>query len=309
MKMSRVQLDEYIRKHHADMTDKEISIVSGYHKDTVKKYRRFLGISNDKKCRQTAYDETGNVYGKLTVLCKDSASHPDGAYWVCKCECGNIAVVKGANLRNKQHPVRSCGCSYNDSHITLWNNGTWKRINMDTVECCKCGKQKVLGGNHACSSSYMVMCDCVKEEIRKEKRKKYCIYCGALLPNRKRRVCDECNHKHDIEKRRIHQRRRGTLSERRRYKRAKQNGKIDWSISLDKLMVRDKNVCALCGEPVDVNDYHVTDDGAFVAHMKYPSVDHILPLNRGGTHTWDNVQLAHFMCNSIKGDSIEGEVL
>lgn len=33
----------------------------------------------------------------------------------------------------------------------------------------------------------------------------------------------------------------------------------------------------------------------------YPSVDHIVPLAKGGLHSWDNVQLAHFKCNTLKG--------
>lgn len=32
------------------------------------------------------------------------------------------------------------------------------------------------------------------------------------------------------------------------------------------------------------------------------SVDHRIPLARGGTHTWDNVALVHFRCNVRKGD-------
>jgi 5-methylcytosine-specific restriction endonuclease McrA len=35
-----------------------------------------------------------------------------------------------------------------------------------------------------------------------------------------------------------------------------------------------------------------------------PTVDHIIPLAKGGTHTWDNVQLAHWSCNSDKRDII-----
>lgn len=41
--------------------------------------------------------------------------------------------------------------------------------------------------------------------------------------------------------------------------------------------------------------------------LKYPdpmsaSLDHIVPLNRGGSHTYSNVQLAHFVCNISKQD-------
>ena len=253
--MTCEELKEYIREH-PEATDRTISEVSGYHKDTVKKYRRSLGISHAHKSGEKhIIDEKGNKYGKLTVLYKDPSPHYNGAYWVCKCDCGNITSVRGADLRSSR-PVRSCGCERYVPSIDLWDNGVWKRIDEDHIQCCKCGRMKPKGKK---TRSYTVMCDCAKEEIRAEKMKKYCMYCGALLPNRKRRVCDECNHKHEVEKRREHQRRRGTLSERRRYKRAKQNGKIDWSINLEKLMERDGNICALCGKPVDVNDYHVTD--------------------------------------------------
>lgn len=59
-------------------------------------------------------DETGNVYGRLTVLrmydrSKDSvALSSPGAYWVCRCECGNETIVYSGSLRKGQ--TRSCGC-------------------------------------------------------------------------------------------------------------------------------------------------------------------------------------------------------
>lgn len=34
------------------------------------------------------------------------------------------------------------------------------------------------------------------------------------------------------------------------------------------------------------------------------TVEHILPLCKGGTHTWDNVAPAHAVCNFQKGDSL-----
>lgn len=41
------------------------------------------------------------------------------------------------------------------------------------------------------------------------------------------------------------------------------------------------------------------------------SIDHIIPLNKGGTHTYDNVQLAHSFCNVSKKDRVlpQGEQL
>ena len=48
----------------------------------------------------------------------------------------------------------------------------------------------------------------------------------------------------------------------------------------------------------------MNDNNVFMAGNDYPTIDHIKPISKGGTHTWDNVQLAHFHCNSIKSDKI-----
>lgn len=55
-------------------------------------------------------DETGHVYGLLTVL-YDSGEREAAnqcVRWVCQCKCGNRHVVAGFNLR--QGRTRSCGC-------------------------------------------------------------------------------------------------------------------------------------------------------------------------------------------------------
>lgn len=77
---------------------------------------------------------------------------------------------------------------------------------------------------------------------------------------------------------------------------------IDRDIRLDKLARRDHDVCALCGGLVDWTDYWIRKDGTFIAGQDYPSIDHIVPLSHKGTEAWDNVQLAHRRCNSLKGD-------
>lgn len=60
---------------------------------------------------------------------------------------------------------------------------------------------------------------------------------------------------------------------------------------------RDGWICQLCTEPVD-------------RMLAYPdpmsqSLDHVIPLSRGGHHVWDNVQLAHLICNTRKQARIE----
>ena len=54
---------------------------------------------------------------------------------------------------------------------------------------------------------------------------------------------------------------------------------------------RDGWLCKLCGDPVD----RTGED----KHLR-PSLDHIVPLARGGQHNRGNVQCAHWVCNSRK---------
>jgi hypothetical protein len=86
----------------------------------------------------------------------------------------------------------------------------------------------------------------------------------------------------------------------RRHK-LKENGKIDWDITLDKLIRRDKNICHICGGQCDSKDFDIID-GAFIVGSNYPSIDHVFPVSGGGTHRWGNVKLAHHHCNTVKRD-------
>ena len=82
----------------------------------------------------------------------------------------------------------------------------------------------------------------------------------------------------------------------RRYKGIKK----DSDISLFKLSERDRCQCQICGMTVNWDDW-TEKSGHKVSGNLYPSIDHIVPISRGGTHTWDNIQLAHRKCNSSKG--------
>jgi len=82
----------------------------------------------------------------------------------------------------------------------------------------------------------------------------------------------------------------------------KSNGEVDNSVTLDKLIKRDKSMCMICGKKIDIDDYTHDDKGSFIALSNYPSIDHIKPVSLGGTHTWDNVQLSHMQCNTVKSN-------
>ena len=61
----------------------------------------------------------------------------------------------------------------------------------------------------------------------------------------------------------------------------------DNTITLAKLFRRDAGTCQLCNKWVK---------------PRHASMDHKFPVSKGGTHTWDNVQLVHLVCNLRKGD-------
>jgi 5-methylcytosine-specific restriction endonuclease McrA len=67
---------------------------------------------------------------------------------------------------------------------------------------------------------------------------------------------------------------------------------------VDRLAVfeRDHWTCGICSMPV-------------MPSLKWPhrecaSIDHIVPLSKGGSHTYTNVQCAHYGCNSAKSDRL-----
>ena len=75
----------------------------------------------------------------------------------------------------------------------------------------------------------------------------------------------------------------------------------DHSVNLGKLIERDGLRCAICGEMCDPNDHSWSK----YSGPMYPSIDHIIPMSKGGGHTWGNVQVAHIICNAEKGDKFE----
>lgn len=75
-------------------------------------------------------------------------------------------------------------------------------------------------------------------------------------------------------------------------------------ITVKKLVKRDNNICQICGEPCDANDNRWSEHFGPL----YPTIDHIIAMVNGGGHTWDNVQLAHAICNSAKRDLLEEEL-
>lgn len=130
------------------------------------------------------------------------------------------------------------------------------------------------------------------EEKEKRKIRGVCVVCGKPFEtlNPAQKTCSkECGKK---------------LAYSRKDKRIPKEQLKDKDITLEALFRRDFGVCYLCGKKCDWEDRrgNITGDN-------YPSIDHVIPISKGGLHSWDNVMLAHFKCNVKKSDSVDNTLL
>lgn len=109
-----------------------------------------------------------------------------------------------------------------------------------------------------------------------------------------------CSRACDKKRARINRRARG-FRDNHRHRAIKYGCAYDGSITLKRLIKRDGLKCAICGEQCNTNDHEWTQYFGPTS----PTIDHIIPMSKGGGHVWNNVQVAHAICNSIKRDSIE----
>lgn len=78
--------------------------------------------------------------------------------------------------------------------------------------------------------------------------------------------------------------------------RARRLGVFVEDVKLSVLFARDAGRCGICGEQADMA-------------TRWPdpltaTIDHVIPMSRGGLHEYANVQLAHAVCNSRKNDRV-----
>lgn len=197
----------------------------------------------------------------------------------------------------------------------------------DTIRCNKCGTvfERLRNTKYGirCPTCYELSVrenqevkaerDRQQKELREQEREilsqiefakdKTCVKCGATFHSEQKRAkyCSRnCRRSCARKRKQEHLRARGEVGYKSRShrKRARQYG-VEYvpGITLRSLIKRDGLTCRICGEPCDPKDRHENHIG-----KNYPTIDHIVAMKNGGGHTWDNVQIAHMICNSIKQD-------
>lgn len=124
--------------------------------------------------RYNFVDETGNQYGRLTVIKSVGAKGKDrGIHWLCQCECGKMTEVAGRDLR--QGKIQSCGCLGNETRgqsivVDETGNRYGKLVVLEREDShngkarwicrCDCGNKTVANGCDL-RSGRVVSCGCL----------------------------------------------------------------------------------------------------------------------------------------------------
>ena len=179
-------------------------------------------------------------------------------------------------------PRKYCSdeCRYNADR----DNKRIKYVGKRVSECECCGKPLPKYKTRFCSAN------CQrgnKEQV------KICIVCGQefVTTRSAKLTCSEICKKRNYYSKKV--------SRAERYK----GITLDKDISLYKLALRDGGICQICKRPIDWSDKREIN-GRVLCGNNYPSIDHIKPVSKGGLHSWDNVQLAHRVCNSLKSNIV-----
>jgi 5-methylcytosine-specific restriction endonuclease McrA len=239
-----------------------------------------------------------NKYCSYTCMNKDK----EAPTYFCK-NCGKEYKPKSSdriNYCSRECYFESIKVEYVDGYV----EGSSCRVYFN--KCLYCGKIKVSerAGKYCSDKCYRADS---KEETRERSRNRNM----ELTDWDRVRTCAECGKKFTKESygkkglrcfcseecaRSANRRIRKNLKYKRRAR--VKEALVDRGITIEKLFVRDHGRCAICGRKLKISD---------VVPSKYaPTVDHIIPLSRGGKHAWYNVQLACFLCNSMKGDRSHG---
>ena len=111
------------------------------------------------KALKQSIDLTGRKFGRWTVIERAESKKP-GVYWKCKCECGNIGIIRGAALISGTST--SCGCfaleKLRKDHLLDLTGQKFGRLTvMHQVE------DFVSPINHKRKSKWHCKCDCGNE--------------------------------------------------------------------------------------------------------------------------------------------------
>ena len=104
----------------------------------------------------TIKDLTGMRFGRLTVLRRAEDDGSGRPRWLCRCDCGELCVAAGRNLRSGN--TKSCGCARKDGSRSR-RDLTGMRFGRLTALCPVEGERH----NRTAGAIWRCRCDCGQE--------------------------------------------------------------------------------------------------------------------------------------------------
>ena len=159
--------------------------------------------------------------------------------------------------------------------------------------CANCGAELKSSRGRYCPS---LECQKVRKRVYRERQAEVAPECsepGCCRPSLGRGLCG--SHYSTVWRRENPERALAKQHRRRARKLDAFVEDVDISVVLD----RDGWECGICGSPIPRH--------AVWPDLEYRTLDHIVPLAKGGEHSYANIQAAHLSCNSSKRDTHEPE--
>lgn len=195
--------------------------------------------------------------------------------------CGEVKPIEAFYWRDAIHCVRMSRCKTCIIYVTIERHKTTGR-RSDARPCIQCARPTQSRKTGLCVQ-------CFRLELAEQKRVKKAKRCQPQL-----HACSECGEPTMHPKYCSVQ---CNWRAQRRIKRARKRKVADEVVELEQVASRDRWVCQLCGKRVCRQ----------AVYHRQATLDHIIPMSRGGRHSYQNCQLTHFDCNSKKHNKVGGQ--
>lgn len=177
-----------------------------------------------------------------------------------------------------------CKLCYKEWHIKRYK----AEAEIETKKCKNCNNfftMKIRKKTDFCSR---ICKDLYRREQNKlqriaSKQERICLHCSNIITQERRSdamfCSQECNYKAHALQRKLRNR-------------ANEEGKRGYLRT--EICERDGWICQICKEPVERTAHH--------PNPLAPSLDHIIPVSKGGSSDPSNLQLTHLRCNLKRGN-------
>lgn len=243
---------------------------------TVNAGQRFCSRSCAQRCRQTKL-ACQRTHPTCRHCGKEYRPKQPSRKTFCSRGCA-FAWKKARAAKKPERTVKACA---------VCGRGFWPRVANQTTCCRACRRQRDHDRVNA-----------AKAAKRRLPRQTHCLVCGkgfiaSVRGLKQLYCCRRCCKKAARKRERAYYRAQNRLHAAVR--------SLGENINPYEIFERDGWKCQLCGRRIDRK-------AVFPDYLS-AVLDHIVPISKGGLHTRQNVQCAHFICNSRRSDTGPAQML